>query len=298
MILWDVKNSIELGPNNSNNNVCDPIGTTDVTPADCEKNGWNGTIWTRTCPRCKKILTYSTKLAYKRSVLSNKLCRSCCRCRGGETPYGLKNRRHVRQCPKCGKELTYVYNYQMRRAEELGSLCFRCRGIVTQQSLTRSQIEKQRRSARSFNRITFIGIPKSDETRHRISKSNHGKKRSDDVKTELRKRRAEEVSIFGGPRYNKVACEYFDWLNKWMSWNGCYATNGGEHYIKSLGYWVDYYEPTHNIVVEWDEPRHFLHGRLRKKDVDRQNRIIKALNCTFYRMKQSTMELTLQPQQS
>ena len=298
MILWEENDCTEVKKSSSNNNGFDLVDTTETISTDCEKNGWNGTIWTRTCPRCKKILTYSTKLAYQRSTRENKLCRSCCRYRGGETPYKLKERKHARQCPKCGVELTYVYEYQRRRADQCGSLCFHCRGKITQQSLTRKQIEKQRTHAKLFNRVTFTGVPKSDETRHRISKSNRGKTRSEDVKTELRKRRAEEVSIFGGPRYNKVACEYFDWLNKWMSWNGCYATNGGEYYIKSLGYWVDYYEPTHNIVVEWDEPRHFLHGRLRKKDVDRQNRIIKELNCTFYRMKQSTMELTLQHQQS
>ncbi len=298
MILWEENDCTKVKKNSSNNNGFDPIDITETTLSDYERNGWNGTIWIRTCPRCKKILTYSTKLAYRRSMLENKLCRSCCRCTGGETPYKLKERKHARRCPKCGIELTYVYKYQCRRADQRGSLCFQCRGKVSQQSLTSAQIEKQRINAKTFNLKQFAGFPKSDETRQRIANANRGKKRSESVKTAIRLRRAEEIATFCGPRYNKTACEYFDWLNKWMSWDGKYATNGGEYYIKSLGYWVDYYEPAHNIVIEWDEPRHFLHGRLRDRDIVRQQRIIEELNCTFYRIKQSTMELTLQHQQS
>ena len=60
-----------------------------------------------------------------------------------------------------------------------------------------------------------------------------------------------------------------------------HAENGGEFYIKELGYWVDYYEPNLNIVIEYDE---FAHRRKQKKDVKRQQQIETLLKCKFVRI--------------
>ena len=65
-----------------------------------------------------------------------------------------------------------------------------------------------------------------------------------------------------------------------------HAENGGEYHIKELGYWVDGYSPTKNIVIEYDEEYHFTkNGRYRKKDIQRQLEIEKFLNCIFIRIK-------------
>lgn len=84
----------------------------------------------------------------------------------------------------------------------------------------------------------------------------------------------------GKPRYNKAACMYFDKLNELMGWEGQHAEFGGE---KQIGkYFVDFYEPNKNIVVEYDEPSHEKPS-IKEKDIIRQNYIIKELNCKFYR---------------
>ena len=88
-------------------------------------------------------------------------------------------------------------------------------------------------------------------------------------------------SIIG---FNKVACEYFDWLNKYNGWNGQHAMNGGEK--KVAGYFVDYYESIYNIVIEWDEDNHYFNGKLKKKDIERMNEIKEVLNCDFYRIRE------------
>jgi very-short-patch-repair endonuclease len=88
------------------------------------------------------------------------------------------------------------------------------------------------------------------------------------------------------PNYNETACEYFDWLNKFMGWDGQYATHKGEKNI--LNYFVDYYEPLLNIVIEWDEAHH---KKQVVKDTNRQNEIKNLLKCRFFRYDVLTMEL-------
>lgn len=76
-----------------------------------------------------------------------------------------------------------------------------------------------------------------------------------------------------------------------FGWNGLYATKNGEFHIQALGYFVDYYEPTRNIVVEYDEPKHYnVDNTLRAKDVDRMNEIVQHLKCQFFRYNERTGE--------
>ena len=65
-----------------------------------------------------------------------------------------------------------------------------------------------------------------------------------------------------------------------------HAMNGGEYYIKELGYWLDGYDKLNNIVYEYDEAFHFdKYGKLLEKDIIRQNEIIDFLKCKFIRIK-------------
>ena len=74
-----------------------------------------------------------------------------------------------------------------------------------------------------------------------------------------------------------------------MGWNGIHALNGGEHCIKELGYWPDYFEPNLNIVIEFYELWHNKTKAL-ARDILRQERIIKHLNCHFYIIKEREEE--------
>ena len=89
------------------------------------------------------------------------------------------------------------------------------------------------------------------------------------------------------PNYNKNACELFDKLERDLDLNGFYATKNKE---KRIGrFWIDYYEPNKNIVIEYDEPYHFdTTGNLRTSDVQRQQWIINRLGCRFYRLNEQT----------
>lgn len=85
-------------------------------------------------------------------------------------------------------------------------------------------------------------------------------------------------------RYSHKACEYINKLNEQNNWNLQHAENGGEYSI--CGYFVDGYDKNLNIVFEYDEPTHYLNKEnniLKDKDIQRQNNIIKELNCEFWR---------------
>jgi hypothetical protein len=78
--------------------------------------------------------------------------------------------------------------------------------------------------------------------------------------------------------------EYFSQMEKERGWDGIYhGKSGRQFYIEHLGYWTDYYEPALNIVVEYDEPRHYRHGCLREKDLVRMEQIKAHLGCEFWR---------------
>ena len=88
------------------------------------------------------------------------------------------------------------------------------------------------------------------------------------------------------PNFNKEACKVFDEIMINENIFIQHAMNGGEYYIKELGYWVDGYDKENNVVYEFDEEHHFdKHGNLKEKDKIRQKEIEYFLKCTFIRIK-------------
>lgn len=83
------------------------------------------------------------------------------------------------------------------------------------------------------------------------------------------------------PVFNLKACEYFDGIMKKENINIQHALNGGEYYIKELGYWLDGYDLKNNTVYEYYEKHHFTKNGLRKKDIIRENEIKNFLKCKF-----------------
>ncbi len=88
--------------------------------------------------------------------------------------------------------------------------------------------------------------------------------------------RATERAVRQGkiPSYNETACEFFEQFDRDHNTRGQYATNGGEFHIKALGYWLDYMNLDLKLIIEWDEESHYdAKGKLRKRDVERQQEI-------------------------
>lgn len=100
--------------------------------------------------------------------------------------------------------------------------------------------------------------------------------------------RVQNQLIDGGqvyPSYNMNACQLIDEYGKKNGYDFQHALNGGEFFISHLGYWVDGYDKEKNVVIEVDEQHHFnAAGKLRERDVYRQNEIQKHLGCDFIRI--------------
>ena len=92
--------------------------------------------------------------------------------------------------------------------------------------------------------------------------------------------------------YNEMACGFFDKLNEVKNWKGIHALNGGEYVVKELGYFLDYYEPEKNVVIEWDESYHRKKKQM-EKDEQKERLVRKLFGCRFYRVKQYNMGFDL-----
>lgn len=88
--------------------------------------------------------------------------------------------------------------------------------------------------------------------------------------------------------YNKKACQFFNELNKIYKLNGQHAEYKGEKQI--IGYFLDYYEPKLNLVIEWNEENHYELNRLNIKHQKRQYEIKKYLKCYFINIRQKTFK--------
>ena len=152
--------------------------------------------------------------------------------------------------------------------------------------------EEGGKSIRGSKRTEEDEDQSGNEIKKRISEKIKGKKHSDETN---KKHRLATIKIinkhikYGGqitPFYNSNGCKYFEKLMLETNTHIQHAENGGEYYIKELGYWVDGYDKENNIVYEYDEKKHFnLDGTLKEKDIKRQKEIEHNLKCKFIRIK-------------
>ena len=119
-----------------------------------------------------------------------------------------------------------------------------------------------------------------------------GKKHSEESKQKMRESTCRYLQ-HNNPtpcRYNKKAISFFNKLSKKNNWNLQHAENGGEFYT-GIGYFVDAYDKEKNIVVEYDEKKHYddvENNILIEKDLKRQKEIIEHLHCEFWRYNETT----------
>ena len=108
-------------------------------------------------------------------------------------------------------------------------------------------------------------------------------------------KRVSEASFEGRqicPACSPRACEFFERFDKDFNTQGRYGTNGGEYFIKELGYWPDYINFNLKLIMEWDEEDHYNgSGVLKKKDVRRQEEIQKYFpDFRFVRIREKFQE--------
>lgn len=200
--------------------------------------------YTRVCPECKESLSYKTYRNWWAANKKNSVCISCCQ-KGKPAWNKIEVFSLSRVCPKCKNQINYSSKKSYRRAEKLSGMCRKCN--------CENYNSKRVWTEKSLARIR-------------------------DTKARKRFERGEYGRCY---RINKNSFSYFDGLSEKMGWNLIHGGNGGEKLI--CGYWVDSYDEKNNIIVEYDEPFHYPYGKLRSRDVIRQNRIIALTGCRFFR---------------
>ena len=100
-------------------------------------------------------------------------------------------------------------------------------------------------------------------------------------------RRVEQLRLNGTPlkpNFNIKACKIIDEYGKTHGYQFQHALNGGEYYIKELGYWVDGYDENKNAVIDYyeDNCHHYnKDGTMKEKDLQRIEEIKQYLGCEF-----------------
>lgn len=241
----------------------------------------------RKCPSCNQIIVYSSIYKKKRAEEGNSLCRLCSnKKRKGENHpmFGkcspFKNKKHTEESKKLISE-----NHIDVSGEN--NPMYGTKGGMHGKKHT--NISKNKIGLKHKNKIV------SEETKKKISESKinyfknnkshtKGKKHSPEAKLKMRLSAIQRIKIakFNGnqfyPSYNKSS---IDILEKYAIENDLklnHAENGGEIYIKELGYWVDAYDLEKNVVVEFFEENHKY--RIEKDEI-RMKEIINFLGCEF-----------------
>jgi hypothetical protein len=204
--------------------------------------------YSKNCPNCGSIQTYKQEITLKRAIKSNKICISCANKKrsSGENNvmYGKKH------------SPTTIEKIRKKRAEQ----------IITDESRKKM----------------------SESHKKRLKEHNHwnGRKHKNESRKKMRISAieyVEQVKFNGGqmkPNYNLNSISIIEEYGKNHGYNFQHAENGGEFYIKELGYWVDAYDKEKNVVLEIDESRHKYY----KNDKKREREIIEYLNCKFIRI--------------
>lgn len=260
-----------------------------------------GEIYKRKCPACDKELVTRNKYWFAKANKENKLCGSC----------SLKGREfsesHKRKLSESHANVSNENNpfYGRRHDEKTKRKCGEQN--IGQDRFTESQKYEKSRLMKG-DKNTFYGKhhtnatldilkrPKTEEHKDKLRQSlkgmtspMKGRQHTDESKRKMRISAVKRLkNIFGNsfhPSVNPREGLFFERLEYERGWDGIYhQKTGTQHHMDTLGYWVDYYEPTLNIVVEYDETNHYdSNWELKDSDKKRQNEIINELNCKFYR---------------
>jgi hypothetical protein len=239
--------------------------------------------FTRICPKCGKDIFYKTKSALIYRTKKNSNCKNCIN--AGRTPWN--------------KGIHHSNETKQKISEANKNPSAETRQKMSKSLKGKTPWNKGKKMEEVFDAEKIKEIKQKNALAH-TGKNNYlfGMKRSTESKLKMRlsaiKRINNNISNGGQiqPRYNPVACNYF---NRLMEQNGVHiqhAENGGEFFIKELGYWVDGYDAENNVVYEFDESHHYSsNGTLKEKDAIRQQEIENILKCKIIRIKESNLIL-------
>lgn len=202
-----------------------------------------------------------------------------------------RTRKILVSCIKCEKTRTVTLaDYLLSKTEFCKSCWRKGDNNPAKQDYVREKLSRKGIKNTSYATPTW----KENFSKQREGSNNpmFGKKHKDETRKKMRLNTISRIknSIKNGgqiqPLYNSDGCKIIVEYGKKNGYNFQHAENGGEFYIKELGYWVDGYDKDRNVVIEIDESFHFNpDGSLKEKDLKRQKEITDFLQCKFIRIK-------------
>ena len=271
-------------------------------------------IYIRKCPKCSKELSTKNKYWHLRAIKENRKCGSC-GLKGTPKSEAHKLNMSKNHANVSGENnpfynkthsadtLEYLSEIQTKRMED----------VNLKKKLSDSMVEYHKNHENGFKGkvhgdetkkiISEYMISRMEDIEERRRQSElgqkwhetnenpfKGKSHTTSAKREMRIsaiKRISEAKFNGNqmmPNYNISSISILEKrANELEITDLQHAENGGEFYIKELGYWVDGYSKEKNIVIEYYE-RH--HNNIKKKDLQRQNEITEFLNCEFIIIKE------------
>ncbi len=113
---------------------------------------------------------------------------------------------------------------------------------------------------------------------------NYNRKKSSEEIEKMRKSAIERVIRQGTcVAYNPSSIPIIENYGKENGYNFIHAENGGEYQIPNTTFFVDGYDKSNNVVIEFDEKYH-LSEKQKVKDIQRQDMVGKLLKCKFIRI--------------
>ena len=238
--------------------------------------------WIRNCPTCNKELQYKHE---KNMIKANSFAKKCISCS---------------MIGKCIVEKNGFYGKHHTTNTKTILSKLNSGKIIGEEQRLKSSIANKNKIVSAETRLKIkqkaIGRKSSADQRKKQSENYkgdkcfwYGKQLSAEHKLKLRLANISYNNLKYGqiyPNYNKSSISILENKAKELGITDLqHAENGGEFYIKELGYWVDGYSKEKNIVIEYDEPHHYnSNGELREKDKIRQQEIEKLLSCKFIRI--------------
>jgi len=276
------------------------------------------TEFSKKCPNCNNTIYFTNKNSLYVSIKNNSMCGKC-RLSGERNPFYGKS--HTKESLKKQQKAKFgKLNPAYGRVGELHPMFGKSHSEETKNKMSEKQRGElhpmfgKSHSEETKNKIRDnqpklygkfhwnYGRTHSEEAKQKISqKANerktfgsrnafYGKSHSEEVRCKLRKYHINRISEahFNGnqmmPNYNPSSIPIIEEKARELGITDLqHAENGGEFYIKELGYWVDGYSAKKNIVLEYDEKYHNKPSQ-KLKDKIREKEIKDYLNCKFIRI--------------
>jgi hypothetical protein len=176
-----------------------------------------------------------------------------------------------RICPKCGNRVYHKNQNSLNVGIYFNKSCWECK---TKEHSQKLKGRKRQPFSNKWKRNLAIGHKKSVIWKQSMNTPEYKEKHRQKM---IRMIKENKMNV----AYNPNACDVFDYFNQKLNWNGIHAKNGKEKMIDV--FYLDYYEPNLNLVIEWDE-KHHKKAKRRQYDGFRQKTITDTIGCEFYRM--------------